>query len=178
MCHDLQIALSSQVRLLVTVLTRSTECGYSRTRLCVVDEFNSECTDSQLNAEHWFACIKKLYNRNRSFLCVSCLHKLFMQFIWALREKFNTDVTSFFSHNKHNRCIYSRKHGNMNWFFRYWRILMQYFNLKISTTQPKITVIEYVTNRRSKHLQLNYVRLGQTVRFTKPQTKSESLMKN
>jgi len=66
----------------------------------------------------------------------------------------------------------------MNWFFRYWRILMQYFNLKISTTQPKITVIEYVTNRRSKHLQLNYVRLGQTVRFTKPQTKSESLMKN
>jgi len=66
----------------------------------------------------------------------------------------------------------------MNWFFRYWRILMQYFNLKISTTQPKITVIEYVTNRRSTHLQLNCVRLGQTVPFTKPQTKSESLTKN
>ena len=55
---------------------------------------------------------------------------------------------------------------------------MQYFNLKISTTQPKITVIEYVTNRRSTHLQLNCVRLGQTVPFTKPQTKSESLTKN
>jgi len=27
----------------------------------LVDEFNSECTDSQLNAEHWFAHIKKLY---------------------------------------------------------------------------------------------------------------------
>ena len=47
-------------------------------RPSIVDEFNSECTDSQLNAEHWFARIKKLYNRNRSFLCVSCLHKLFM----------------------------------------------------------------------------------------------------
>jgi len=28
----------------------------------LVDEFNSECTDSQLNAEHWFVRIKKLYN--------------------------------------------------------------------------------------------------------------------
>ena len=83
------------------------------------------------------------------------------------------DVTSFFSHNKHNRCIYSRKQGNMNWFFRYWRIFMQYINLQISTTQLKITVIEYVTNRRSMHLQLNFVKLGQTVPFTKPQTKSE-----
>jgi len=26
----------------------------------IVDEFNSESTDSQLNAEHWFARIKKL----------------------------------------------------------------------------------------------------------------------
>jgi len=43
------------------------------------------------------------------------------------------------------------------------------------TTHPTITVIEYVTNRRSTHLQLNCVRLGQTVRFTTPQTKSESL---
>ena len=80
------------------------------------------------------------------------------------------DVTSFFSHSKHNRCIYSRKQGNMNWFFRYWHIFMQYINLQISTTQLKITVIEYVTNRRSTHLQLHFVRLGQTVRFTKPQT--------
>jgi len=66
----------------------------------------------------------------------------------------------------------------MNWFFRYLRILMQYFNLQISTTQPTITVIEYVTNRWSTHLQLNCVRLGQTIRFTKPQTKSESLTRN
>ena len=52
--------------------------GPHRAGVNVVDEFNSECTDSQLNAEHWFARIKKLYNRNRLFLCVSCLHKLSM----------------------------------------------------------------------------------------------------
>ena len=56
----------------------------------------------------------------------------------------------------------------MNRFFRYWRIFMQYINLQMSTTQLKIKVIEYVTNRRSTHLQLNFVRLGETVRFTKP----------
>ena len=61
---------------MITLLQTSCSHLYS-----LVDEFNSECTDSQLNAEHWFARIKKLYNRNRSFLCVSCLHKLFMQFI-------------------------------------------------------------------------------------------------
>ena len=55
-----------------------TDTKKGRTGIALVDEFNSECTDSQLNAEHWFARIKKLYNRNRSFLCVSCLHKLFM----------------------------------------------------------------------------------------------------
>jgi len=30
----------------------------------LVDDSNCECTDSQLNAEHWFARIKKLYHRN------------------------------------------------------------------------------------------------------------------
>ena len=83
-------------------------------------------------------------------------------------EVHHPTLRRFFSHNKHNRCIYSRKQGNMNWFFRYWRIFMQYINLQISTTQLKIKVIEYVTNRRSTHLQLNFVRLGETVRFTKP----------
>ena len=94
---------------------------------------------------------------------------------WRSGRSSPPDVTSFFSHNKHNRCIYSRKQGNMNWFFCYWHIFMQYINLQISTTQLKTTVVEYVTNRLSTHLQLNCVMLGQTVRFTKPQTKSESL---
>ena len=52
--------------------------SYEKATGQIVDEFNSECTDSQLNAEHWFSRIQKLYNRNRYFLCVSCLHKLFM----------------------------------------------------------------------------------------------------
>ena len=28
--------------------------------IIIIEEFNSESTDSQLNAEHWFARIKKL----------------------------------------------------------------------------------------------------------------------
>jgi len=39
--------------------------------LSVVDEFNSECTDSQLNAEHWFARIKKLYNQNICLIIIN-----------------------------------------------------------------------------------------------------------
>ena len=47
-------------------------------------------------------------------------------------EVHHRTLRRFFAHNKHNRCIYSRKQGNMNWFFRHWRIFMQYFNLQIS----------------------------------------------
>ena len=71
------------VNLSVAIISRHNAYGtgsryVENTGWDLVDEFSSECTDSQLNAEHWFARIKKLYNRNRSFLCVSCLHKLFM----------------------------------------------------------------------------------------------------
>ena len=37
----------------------------------VVDEFNSESTDSQLNAEHWFARIKKSYHRNSCLIIIT-----------------------------------------------------------------------------------------------------------
>ena len=37
----------------------------------VVDDSNSECTDSQLNAEHWFARIEKLYNRNNCLIIIN-----------------------------------------------------------------------------------------------------------
>jgi len=32
---------------------------------------NSECTDSQLNAEHWFAHIEKLYHRNICLIIIN-----------------------------------------------------------------------------------------------------------
>jgi len=37
----------------------------------IVDEFNSESTDSQLNAEHWFARIKKSYHRNSCLIIIT-----------------------------------------------------------------------------------------------------------
>ena len=37
----------------------------------LVDDSNSECTDSQLNAEHWFARIEKLYHRNICLLIIN-----------------------------------------------------------------------------------------------------------
>jgi len=39
--------------------------------VALVDKFNSECTDSQLNAEHWFARIKKLYQRNICLIIIN-----------------------------------------------------------------------------------------------------------
>jgi len=37
----------------------------------LVDDSNSECTDSQLNAEHWFVCIEKLYHRNICLIIIN-----------------------------------------------------------------------------------------------------------
>ena len=79
-------------------VTFGTLRGWAWAGCGLVDEFNSECTDSQLNAEHWFARIKKLCNRNRSFLCVSCLHKLFyvvnlsLDIIWSVVHLFTTVI--------------------------------------------------------------------------------------
>ena len=42
-----------------------------KARTVVVDEFNSESTDSQLNAEHWFARIKKSYHRNSCLIVIT-----------------------------------------------------------------------------------------------------------
>jgi len=39
--------------------------------LRLVDDSNSECTNSQLNAEHWFARIEKLYNRNNYLIIIN-----------------------------------------------------------------------------------------------------------
>ena len=45
----------------------------------VVDDSTSECTDLQLNAEHWFARIEKLYNRNNCLIIINNYSNLQVQ---------------------------------------------------------------------------------------------------